>query len=258
MGFFDLFKGGDKASDGKSGAAAKAKKEISANAVVAKFADRAADKRAQNYDRSEALVMLAEVGTADSAAALLKRFTFKIDPSITDQEEKDVAAQGVVGAGRDAIEPIRKFSEKADSLSWPMKILKELVDEKEFVEELMSWLERWDIEYSKFIDPKIQLLVELEEHTHPDIRAAVEPFLDDVNETARFHAAAAIFHQEDASATAALVRILPEEESFRVKNKIAEGLLARGWVIPEDLREATRKALPPGFTIDGDGKLKKR
>jgi HEAT repeat protein len=252
MGFFDLFKGGE----GKGGSAPK--KEVSANAVVAKFADRAADKRAQNYDRGEALAMLAEVGTAESAAALLKRFTFKIDPSITDQEEKDVAAQGVLSAGRDAIEPIRKFSEKADSLSWPMKILKELVDEEEFVEELLSWLARWDTEYAKFIDPKIQLLVALEEHTDPRIREAVEPFLDDVNETARFHAAATLFHQEDEASVAPLLRILPDEESFRVKNKIAEGFLSRGWVVPEDLRDLTRKALPPGFTIDGDGKLKKR
>ncbi|MEO8876551.1 MAG: HEAT repeat domain-containing protein [Polyangiaceae bacterium] len=257
MGFFDLFKGGDKASGGKSGAGSKVKKEVSSNAVVAKWGDRAADKRAQNYDRGEALATLAEVGTSESAAALLKRFTFKIDPSITDQEEKDVAAHGVLAAGREAIEPIRKFSEKADSLAWPIKILKELVDETEYVEELMSWLTRWDTEYAKFIDPKIQLLVALEEHTHPDIRAAVEPFLDDVNETARFHAAAAIFHQDDETAVAALVRILPDEESFRVKNKISEGLIARGWVIPEDLREPTRKALPPGVTIDGEGKLKK-
>jgi HEAT repeat protein len=256
MGFFDLFKGGEK--DGKGGASSKPKKEVSANAVVAKFSERAADKRAQNYDRAEALTMLADVGTAESAAALLKRFTFKIDPSITDQEEKDAAAQGVLNAGRDAIEPIRKFSEKADSLSWPMKILKELVEEDEFVEEILSWLDRWDTEYSKFIDPKIQLLVALEEHTHPKIREAAEKFLDDVNETARFHAAAALFHQGDEAAAGALVTILPEEESFRVKNKIAEGFLARGWVVPEDLREQTRKALPPGFTIDGEGKMKKR
>jgi hypothetical protein len=256
MGFFDLFKGGEK-KEGK-GSSPKPKKEVSANAVVAKFAERAADKRAQNYDRSEALAMLHDVGTADSAAALLKRFTFKIDPSITDQEEKDVAAAGVLAAGRDAIEPIRKFSEKADSLAWPMKILKELVDEDEYVEELIAWLGRWDTEYAKFIDPKIQLLVALEEHKSPLIREAVEPFLDDVNETARFHAAAAIFHQEDEGAAPALLKILPDEESFRVKNKIAEGFLARGWVVPEDLREPTRKELPPGFTIDGDGKLKKR
>jgi HEAT repeat protein len=256
MGFFDLFKGGEK-KEGK-GSSPKPKKEVSANAVVAKFAERAADKRAQNYDRGEALQMLADVGTADSAAALLKRFTFKIDPSITDQEEKDVAAQGVLGAGRDAIEPIRKFSEKADSLAWPMKILKELVDEDEYVDELISWLARWDTEYAKFIDPKIQLLVALEEHKSPRVREAVEPFLDDVNETARFHAAAALFHQEDEASASALLKILPEEESFRVKNKICEGFLSRGWVVPEDLRETTRKALPPGFTIDGDGKLKKR
>lgn len=30
---------------------------------------------------------------------LLKRFTFYIEPSITDQEEKEVAFQGIVGAG---------------------------------------------------------------------------------------------------------------------------------------------------------------
>ena len=66
---------------------------------AAKWASTAADKRAQNYDRQEAISALAAMGTADAAAALLRRFTFHIDPSITDQDEKDAAFNGIVRAG---------------------------------------------------------------------------------------------------------------------------------------------------------------
>src|SRR5512140_1328837 len=117
MGLFDLFKGGGKGEKG----------DKKANAA-AKWAEKAADKRAQNYDRQEAIQALADMGTPEAAAALLKRFTFLIDPSITDQEEKDLAFRGVLNAGKDAIEPVRAFAAKAESLAWPMRILKELVD----------------------------------------------------------------------------------------------------------------------------------
>jgi len=249
VGLFDLFKAGSKD---------KTEKRDPKAAAAAKWAERAADKRAQNYDRQEAIAALSDMKTSDAAAALLKRFTFTIDPSITDQDEKDTAFEGVVGAGEEAIEPIRTFSAKAASLAWPMKILKELLSEEAYVEELLTWLARWDTEYAKFIDPKIQLLVALEDYKHPKIREAVEPFLEDVNETARFHAAATIFAQGDPAATTPLVAIFFDEESFRIKNKIADGFVASGWPIPDDQREAMRKALPPGYSIDAAGKLRKR
>jgi hypothetical protein len=43
-----------------------------------------------------------------------------------------------------------------------------------------------------------------------------------------------------------------------VKNRLVDGLLARGWAIPEDLREAVRAALPSHVTLDGQGKVKRR
>jgi hypothetical protein len=248
MGLFDLFKGG-KGGD---------KDERSKSSPAAKWANTAADKRAQNYDRQEAIQALAALGSADAAAALLKRFTFTIDPSITDQEEKDAAFAGVLKAGKDAIEPVRAFAGKAESLAWPMKVLKEILAEDEYVEELVLWLSRWDTEYAKFIDPKLQLLVELEDYRHEKIREAVAPFLEDVNETARFHAAASTLAQQDEAALPALLKVLEDEESVRVKNKIADGLVARGWAIPEEQRDAVRKTLPAGYSIDGSGHLKKR
>ena len=244
MGLFDLFKAGDKKGASKANPAAK-------------WADRL-EKRAQNYDRQEAINALSEMGTSEAVEVLLKRFTFHMDPSITDQEEKDAAFRGILKAGRAAVAPVRAFAAKAESLAWPMKIMDELLDEPEYVEELLKWLERWDTEYAKFVDPKVQILTTLEEHKHPRIREEVERFLEDVNEPARFHAVSTLVAQEDAAAAPALARLLGDEESLRVRTRIAEGLSTRGWMVPEDEREAAAKGLPPGYAIDASGRVSKR
>jgi hypothetical protein len=267
MGLFDRFKGGSKPAK-KEGGGGKP-------SPVARWAEVAGNKRAQNYDRQEAIDELEELCAppqkpdpdraeeqdrirSEAVTGLLKRFTFTIDPSITDQAEKEKAFNATLKAGRLALEPIRVFATKAESLSWPMRIVRALVDEEEFVGELLGMLEPWDTEYAKFFDPKLQLLVELESHKDARILPAVEPFLADVNETIRFHAAATALAQEDEAALLPLIHALDGEESFRVKNKIVDGLATRGWIIPEDEREATRKNLPPGASIDGEGRLLKR
>jgi HEAT repeat protein len=244
MGLFDRFKGPARAE----------RKDRPKAGAAGKWADRI-EKRVQNYDRQEAIQALSDLGTADAAEILLKRFTFHMDPSITDQEEKDAAFRGILRAGQDALGPVRAFAAKAESLAWPMKIAKELLEEEAYVDELLRWLAKWDTEYAKFVDPKVQLLAELEEHKHPHIREHVERFLEDVNEPARFHAAAALVAQADPAAVAALGELLGDDESVRVRNKIAEGFAAHGWTVPDEVRDAVRQSLSPGFVLDGSGRI---
>ena len=246
MGLFDLFKGkGGKDGEKKSNPAAK-------------FAEAAGSRKAQAYDRQEAIAELCKLRSAEAVEALLKRFTFITDPSITDQEEKEAVFEGIVSAGREAIEPVRAFAAKAESISAPVRILKELLPNDELVEELLVWLKRWDTEYAKFIDPKLTILQELEGYQHPKIRAGIEPFLQDVNEPARFYAVAATFAQKDAEAIPSLLAALLEEESMRVRGKIADGFVAQGWEVPDDQRDPVRKVLPPAYTVDGAGLVTKR
>jgi HEAT repeat protein len=249
MGLFDLFK--TKGKDVTSGEKRKA-------SPAAKWAEAAGSKRAQAYDRQEAIQELSKLATREAAEALLKRFTFATEPSITDQEEKELAFDGILKAGKDAIEPVRAFASKAESLRWPMRILKELLEEEELVDELIVWLSRWDTEYAKFIDPKLQLLEELGDHVNSNIRPAVEPFLEDVNEPARFNAVTAILAQKDAESVSPLVTLLLDEESVRVRTKIADGFAALGWEVPDDQREAVRKVLPPRYGVDAAGQVTKR
>lgn len=281
MGILDFFKRSDNQADriGKKAGEVTSKE-------VARWERKARDKRAQNYDRQEALTQLAELAgpiasdkraelektpegraelehretmRAEAAGALLRRFTITMDPSITDQEEKQIAEAGVLDAGACAIEPLRTFAATAESLSWPMRLIKSLLEPEAYVLELLTWLSKWDTEYAKFIDPKIQLLVELEEHKHPKIRETVRSFLLDVNEVARFHAVGATLAQDDPEAIATLIAdTFLDEESVRVRTRVAEGFIARKWAIPEDQRAEARKSLPSGYTIDGEGHFTKR
>jgi HEAT repeat protein len=251
MGFFDFLKGGSKKDNG--GGDGKKK-----SSPAAKWAEAAGSKRAQNYDRQEAITELSKLGTADAVEALLRRFLFSTDPSITDQEEKELAFEGILKAGREAIEPVRAFVAKAESVSWPMRVMKETLEPDEYVEELILWLSKWDTEYAKFIDPKLQILEALSELTHPKIREACEPFLEDVNDQAKFNAVVAVLAQNDAQSIQPLLNLLLDEESVRIRTKIATGMSERGWEVPEDQRDKVRKALPPEFTVDGSGFIKKR
>ena len=223
-----------------------------------KHAERAQNRRAQAVDRWEAIQALVRMQSAEAVEALLPRFTFYVDPSITDQEEKDAAFRGILRAGREAIEPVRAFAARAESLAWPMTIIKGLVDDGEYVEELLRWLSKWDTDYAKFVDPKVQILAALEELRDPRIREGVERFLEDVNEPARFHAATTLLAQGNPEAVGALAKLLIDEESVRVRNKVADGLASRAWPLPEDTRAAVRNVLPGSYTLDGAGRVTKR
>jgi len=253
VGIFDFLRK-DKKSIPPAGSAPSVDKKISGPAKIV------ADKRAQTYDRLEAIQALAEMKTPDAAAALLKRFTFTVDPSITDQEEKDLAFHGIVATGKEAVPAVGEFCVKAEALTWPLKILRELLDDDEYKDELLAILERFDTEYARNVEPKIQIIQALEEVVHEEVRTSVERFLEDVNETVRFHAVQTTFAQGNAESLGPLLDMLATEESVRVKNKVAEGLLMRGWVIPPERRDAAQQALyeTAGYSIADGGKVVKR
>lgn len=255
MGIFDFLRKGKS----NTTAATSTQPEKPVDKKIAALAKVAGDKRAQNYDRLEAIQSLAEMKSPEAAAALLKRFTFSIDPSITDQEEKDLAFSAIVSAGVDVVPAVADFCVKAEVLTLPLKVLRALLPDEAYKDELLDLLDRFDTEYARNIEPKTQLIIALEEIVSDDVREAVERFLEDVNETVRFHAVQTIFAQKGQQSVALLVKMLKDEESVRVKNKTAEGMMQRGWTIPEELRDELRTALrdTSGYTVGDNGKVVK-
>ena len=240
MGLFDLFSK-KTASDSKS-------KEVSPR-ELARLTRLVSNKMSQNYERQEAIEQLSQMANAAGAAALLRRFDFSMEPSIVDQDEKEAAVQGIVAAGQAALDPIHAYCARAESLNWPLKVLRQIVPSDQMVQELLTLLDLFDTEYMRNPEPKIQLISMLGEYKTPEVREAVEPFLSDVNESVRFHAAGTIFAMADPEALQPLIEALGQEESLRVKNRVARGLEQAAWEIPAELAERCENALPPGYAI---------
>ena len=244
---------------------------------LAAAAKTACDKRAQGYDREQAIRQLGAMGTPEASAALLKRFTFTIDPSITDQDERALAYDGIVSAGRggptaeslsaadlDAVRgrvvsAVTDFCAKAENLNWPLRLLRALLSDDEYESELLRLLAVLDIEYTRNVEPKVNLISALEEIHSQRVREAVLPFLEDVNETVRFHTVETLFRQGDAEVLGPLAALVGREESVRIKNKVAEGFLRLGWQIPEAERPAVASALAASrdFRMGPDGTLRR-
>lgn len=249
MSWFDFFTAKSNADQ----AGLSRRKRPSSNAI-ARHAQ-SISKKAQPHDRQAALEALAKTRSAEAAPALLKRFTFAIDPSITDQDEREIAFRGVVDAGEEALPALRAFCSYAESVTWPLRIMRELLDDEQLTGELVELLEEWDTEYHRNPDPKVQLIGALERVRDPRVCAAVERFLEDFHEPARFQAVGTLLAQDAPEAAGPLARALVREEAVRTRNRIAEGLATRGWIVPETHRGPLAESLPRGYRLDADGRV---
>jgi hypothetical protein len=227
------------------------KSEAGGNPAVRKHAERVANKRAQAYDRWESIQALSQMRSQESVAALLPRFTFYVEPSITDQEEKDAAFAGIVEAGALGLEPVVAFLRKSDSISWPLKMLDKIVPPEIVVAHLLDLLSGMDVEYERDPERKIQILNTLAERKDARAAEAVARFVGDSNETVRFAAVGAIVGQEATAVhRAVLLTCLCVEDSVRVRNRILDAFSAANISVSPD-QERVRARLTAGYTLDG-------
>lgn len=230
----------------------------SETSLIKKHGERAANKRAQAIDRWEAIQALASQHTAEGVEALLPRFGFRVDPSITDEEEKEAAFQGILESGDEAVAPVKAYLRRAEAIAWPLKILDRLAGPEDVVSELLAVLADMDTEYERDPSRKIDILATLEERQDARIVDVAARFLEDANETVRFSAVGAIYAQDAADAARdGLVACFCQEESVRIRNRILEGFVQREWQ-PGDRVADMRPKVPDGFLIDRAGKLSKR
>ncbi len=229
MGLFDFLKGGSKTDSDER--------------AVLRHAERVMDKRAMSPDRFASIEYLCRLATAEAWRALLPRFNFNVDPSITDREEKTYIFDSITANFENAVEPVKEFLRVSPSLTWPMKMLKTMVSSEDLVTELVSFLATYDTGYEKNAERKGQLISALEEEIDPRVPAAVLPFLADFTEDIRFAAVRTLVAQADEVAREPLIKLLIEDTSARIRSTVVEGLAERGWAIDVGQRDQIAKLL---------------
>jgi hypothetical protein len=252
MGVFDLFS-----------------KDSRAERAREKNASKAINKYAQSDVRMKALQALRDDGSPEALYALMRRFGMMYDKSIEDEQEKDWVFEILVEKGGKVLEPLKKYLQTADSISWPLRLLEKVVATKEeqvvVVEEILA---RHEPGYERDPTKKIQLINHLGGLKHPRGPGLAVPYLADMDEGVRYAVVEALLRlgDEDATRVQLLEHFVSEkEESLRIRIRIADGFAEHEWVLG-DRRGEVEKRLPDAFQIeprdakkdDGRARIKKK
>jgi len=209
-------------------------------------------------NRQAAIEELGALKTGPAIDALLLRFTFRVDPGITDDEEKARAMALIVQSGAEALEPVKRFIRGRDEISWPLRALGEMLPEAEVVKFLVEVAHKAGAEYSRVPEKKVLLLHALMAHQAPaEIVPSVLPFLEDMDDEVQIAAAEVIVRQKDAAGREPLIQHFlkaHEGSNARVREALAGILADSGW----DVKGYTPKveaALPPAYKLDSKGKV---
>jgi len=211
-------------------------------------------------NRQGAIEELGEMRTEEAVSALLMRYTFRVDPGITDDDEKARVMALIVQTGQTALPAVKKFIMGRDEISWPLRALSDLLPEAEVVKFLVAVAHKVGTEYSRVPEKKVLLLHALMTHKAPEITPAVLPFLDDMDDEVQIAAAEVITRQQDPAGREPLIQHFlkaHESSNARVREALA-GLLADS---PWDVKGYTPKveaALPPAYKLDSKGKVQRK
>ncbi|HEY3445609.1 MAG TPA: HEAT repeat domain-containing protein [Myxococcales bacterium] len=229
-------------------------------AVKAKRLQKAVtEKYGPPENRQKAIDQLLDMGTADSLAALMMRFTVNAEPSITDAEEKDYTYNAILRFEEEAIEPVKGFLRKSDvATSWALKLLAKLLPEAEVVGLCVELLTKLGPEYTRDPEKKNVLLNTLGDLKDERITPSLMPFLEDPSDEVRIAAASALAKQKDErSREAVLKAFVDSSDRARVKAVLADTLLQTGFGV-QGYREKIEAGLPEGYFVDKAGVVKKR
>jgi HEAT repeat protein len=218
------------------------------------------EKFGPKENRQGAIEELGEMKTEPAIEALLLRYTFRIDPGITDDEEKARVLALVSEAGPVALGPVKRFISSRDEISWPLRALEALVPQAEFVQFLVEVARKVGSEYSRVPEKKVLLLHALSGQRSAEIAQVVLPFLEDMDDEVQIAAAEVVVRQEDPVGREPLIQHFlkaHEGSNARVREGLA-GLLADS---PWDVKGYTPKveaALPAAYKLDSKGKVQRK
>lgn len=223
--------------------------------VIKRLQTKATQKFGPTENRTKALDDLREIGTEAAFTAMLQRFTVNVEPSITDQKEKQFVFEVFVDAGEQAIKPVKEFILKSQHPTWALKILEQLVPTDEVVETILDALDREGPDYTRDPEKKITLVRHLQHFEDERIAPRLVPFLADVSEDVCVAAIGIVSKDPNEVVQEPLVQTLlraNEISSERLRLAAAQALQTTALSV-KGHTPAVTAALPPGFSVDKQG-----
>ena len=140
-------------------------KEEREKGALRKLAKRLTERYGPPENRQKAISQLGDLGTPEALETLCLRFTVRVEPGITDDDEKETTRGILVDAREAAIGPIEKFvAGQEDGIAWGLRALADVAPATKVREVALRELARLGRTYTRDPEKKLVLLKWLAEH----------------------------------------------------------------------------------------------
>jgi HEAT repeat protein len=239
-------------------------KEERDRGALRKLEKRITERYGPPENRQKAIEQLAQLGTPEALETLCLRFTVRVDPGITDDEEKETTRSILVDARDAAVGPVERFVTAHDEgVALGLRVLAEVAPAAKVLEVVLRELARLGRTYTRDPEKKLVLLTWLREHHAgaggPEVEAALLPLLEDFSDDVRISATRALAALAPGEATrdALIQLLLRDKDNARVRGEVLEALAQLGADV-KGHRPSVEALLVEPYFLDREGRVKKR
>lgn len=216
--------------------------------------------KAIREDRVAAIDFFANLSDYHSSVpALLQRFEYSLEHGINDTREKDAAKAGIVKHGKSVLPLVEEHLKKTSRIAWPIKIIKELAEERELTQILFECLDFSDVSLDhEKVDKNYDLLCYLRDFSVPDPLKLLN-FINVHDERVRFAAVEVLLNQKHEEIPGKLEHFLVDTsaENTRIRQSVTHAFLQNHWAV-KDPGKLVNAGLMPGMYLNQKSQLEVR
>jgi len=208
--------------------------------------------------RLSAMERLANWGTTESAAGLLRRFTIRVPQASMDQDEKQYAMRLVAQMGSVAIEPIIRFLKTEPEVTWPVRALREILPPEEFRSRMRELLGEMASVYTRWPEAKVVIIQHLSDEGFSATSPIVLQYLHDEDDDVCIAAIDYLARNGDEEIREKLLEtFLSYESRPRVRGRILDIFCELEWPV-KGYRKKMEEAISEPFYLTSKGTIKRR
>ena len=208
--------------------------------------------------RVGAMERLAGWKTREAVATLLRRFTVQVPQETMDLEEKQYAVQLLTRMGSIVVGPIREFLSTEAEVTWPVRALREILPQEEFIAVLRETLEHLGSSYTRWPEAKVVLIQHLPGEAWLLVKETLLRILEDEDDDVCIAAADYLArHGDDEARERLLDTLLNTESRPRVRGRIFELFCERELPI-KGFRKKIEEVIQEPFYLTARGTVKRR
>ena len=228
--------------------------------AVQRWQKRLMNQYQQTQERKRAIEGLAQIGTEEAIVALLRRYQYRTEASITDEDEKEQVYHTVVSLGASSVPGLVQYIHNETGVYWPVKALRSLVGDEETVTHLLSALDGVEDVYGQNRGRREELVDNLREFADDDrVFERLIRLAGDEDEEIVIRAVDGLgARQGDQRVSDTVVPILLDDStSHRVRMLIMELMLEQQWNVKRFKKQLLGK-IPDIYWIDDTGVVRRK